>query len=201
MALFNALHTDFTSQQQIDEYANNLSYLSIKAVKNVSTEKKSATHRQTVNYSNVMSSVISMNVVNADSATSSEFNSYDDNGSTVATLSDTVNAQNGIRSLDRCYQYNENTSTAVYNLDRSKYSDLSQLGNIIYSGIFTNAATHQHSLSLYSTSSLMGYSNTVQTVSGRKSGKNYTYELIGGGFSAGTPSAWNTTSGIVNTEH
>lgn len=201
VALFNALHTTFTSQQQINDCANNINYLLIKAFKNTISDKKTSTHKQSVNYANIMSSVISMSAVNSDSATSSDFATSDDIGSMVCTVSNVLNTVNGIRSIDRCYQYNENTSTAVYNLDRSKYTDLSQLGNIIYSGIVTNAETHQHSLCLSSTAEMKCYSNTSVMINGSRSGKVYSYNLTGGGFSSGTAAAWDTTSGIVATEH
>lgn len=201
VALFNSLHTAFTSQQQIDSFADNLNYLCNKSFGVSTDEKKTASHKQIVNYANIMNSTINMTAVNADSATSSNFTTSDDIGSMVCTVNQSFNAVNNILTTERCYQYNENTSTAVYNLDRTKYSDLSQLGNIIYSGIITNAATHQHSLCLCNNSELKCYSETSKTVTGQKTGKAYTYSLTGGGFSTGTASDWNYSSGIVATEH
>ncbi len=182
----------FASQQEIDALTADinsvLSLLIKKYPKGAGVSDVS--HSTSYSYAYLFGRI---RMLSANEQNTLSYSTTDDSGSPIYNLegNDTYDF-NGFHVWNRTYQ-NGVTSRAHYYVDRARYSNLSQLGNIVLADFTTYGRNHQHSIGISNTSSteIDGYKTSVAATSDR--GNNYSYALCN--YSTGTPySSGSTTS-------
>lgn len=194
-----AKSTTYNSQTDVDNMVAVLKSALDKTTPIKDKDTYSATHSQNSVYNNWLGIKGVIRADGADSVKSSYFDVQNVDKDYI-TISETDGPE-GYRTVRRRFQTDLNTSQAVYNIDRYKYSDISQLGKILYANMTTDGRWHQQELCIVKENDITCFNNTTNTYTGIKTGAPYTYSLTGGGFKYGSADgSWDTNSGKKNSE-
>lgn len=183
---------DFSSQQEIDTLTEDINYTISLLIKKhpKGAGVSEVSHSTSYSYAYLFGKI---RMLNTNEQNTLIYSTTDDNGSAIYNLegNDTYDF-NGFHVWNRTYQ-NGSTSTAHYYVDRARYSNLSQLGNIVLADFTTYGRNHQHSIGISNiwATEIDGYNTSISVQSDR--GNNYSYSLCS--YSTGTPySSGSTTS-------
>lgn len=189
--------TAFNSQQEADDYADRIEHAISKLVKKSSSSSLSVKSEQLSLIAGNARIVNNLIVYGASKVTNNSFSRYgyiNEDGPDVncPPTETSYNNVHGGRDYHRVYQKAAQTdATAYYIFDRynNNTTDMASISNMIELYMYGDASSHEHSVALYdgtfNETNFTGYqreNHTAITVQSPFTGKNYNYNLVGGGL-------------------